>query len=142
MPTDLPPVQEVKPIRTRKPKMTDEEKAAAKAAKDAAKADKPPKEKKVREHIPGKFGPYNNRTIVHLLPNAEAAGLRAGSKREAMLKMVYDATNTDEVLGKEITVEKGTYKIASDNLATMIKRGFINFTPQSVAPPAEQPIAP
>jgi hypothetical protein len=138
-----PQSQEVKP----------EKKVRKGAAKPAApvNADGSAPEKKVREkkapsdETVSRTDSYANKKITKLLASAEAANLRAGSKREAMLKAVYEAENTSEVLGKSVTAtvkgETKEYKIAGDNLRTMVLRKFIEIEGVSVVKKEKEAVA-
>ena len=98
-------------------------KADAKPGKKAGegKAAKPSKAERDRQS-------YGDKKIKHLVKSAEDAGLRAGTIRAAMLNAVLKAKNTDEVLGKEVTVDGVKHAIAGNNLAGMVERGHIELS--------------
>lgn len=105
-------------------------KSPAKApAKDAApgkkagegKGKKPSREERDRQS-------YGNKKIKALVKSVEDANLRPGTIRAAMLNAVLKAKNTDEVLGKEVTVDGVKHAIAGNNLAGMVERGHIELS--------------
>lgn len=71
---------------------------------------------------------YGDKKIKHLVKSVEEAGLRPGTIRARMLEAVLKAKNTDEVLGKEVTVDGVKHAIAGNNLAGMIERGHIELS--------------
>lgn len=117
--------QEVKPKKTRGKAGA----PAAPASADGTSVEKKERKPRAASTESVRTDSYANKKITKLLESADAAKLRAGSKREAMLKAVYEAENTSEVLGKAVTAtvkgEVKEYKIAGDNLRTMVLRKFI-----------------
>ena len=97
----------------------DTSKKAAAPAKAAAK--KPTKTERDRAS-------YGDKKIKGLVKSAEDAGLRPGTIRAKMLDTVLKAKNTDEILGKEVTVNGEKHSIAGNNLAGMISRGHISLS--------------
>lgn len=104
--------------RSRKPKQTDEEKAAAKAAKEeeraakkAAKAAKEPKTK-IDKHVKN-------------LVKAADSGLRTGTGRYMFLEASESANRVSDLIGKEFTVGDKTVKLNAGNIQGMFSRGHI-----------------
>ena len=117
-----------------KVKPTTKKTAAKKAAKpakvfDAAKLTKPKGNpaalKKARAARAGGTVKYAGKKIKNLVKSAEAAGLRAGTARAAMLEAALKAKSTDDVLGKTVTVAGEKHTISGANLAFMIERKYI-----------------
>lgn len=71
---------------------------------------------------------YGDKKIKHLVKSAADAGLREGTIRYKMLEAVLKAKNTDEVLGKEVTVNGEKHAIAGNNLSGMVERGHIELS--------------
>lgn len=104
-------------------------KSPAKATKSAAPAKKAgEKSAKKPSKSERDRASYGDKKIKHLVKNIEDAGLRAGTIRAAMLNAVLKAKNTDEVLGKEVTVDGVKHAIAGNNLAGMVERGHIELS--------------
>lgn len=89
-----------------------------KAAKAAPKASKAERDRQS----------YGDKKIKALVKSPDEAGLRAGTIRSAMLAAVLKAKNTDEILGKEVTVDGVKHAIAGNNLAGMVERGHIELS--------------
>lgn len=107
---------------------------AAKPAKvfDAAKLAKPKGSpdalKKARAARTGGAMKYADKKIKGLVKSAEAAGLRAKSKRAAMLDLVLKAKSTNDVLGKTVTVDGTKHEITGANLKGMVDRKHISLS--------------
>lgn len=96
-------------------------------------ATKPPAKKKTAApakkttKAAAKKAPRQSYSAKHIRPlvKLDDTGLRAKSKRAAMLAAVLKAKNTDDVLGKTVTVKGKAHEITGANLAFMVAHKFI-----------------
>lgn len=112
------------PVKKSRSKLTDEDRAAKQAEKEAkaaeraaAKANKPAKVAKTPAAKIDKF--------VKNLVTAAESGLRAGTGRYQFLEASESAERVSDLVGKEFTVGDKVVKLNAGNIQGMFSRGHI-----------------